>query len=145
MHNTTTTPADRILSAMEDAERLVPHAFENQRIMSQELNRKRLLAALGNPIAEGAEFGQPLLRSCDPALPGQPLILGLMAMDRQTSTADCERHTGYGYLSTLPDHRPGVHRLMVGMGASVVIYHVCGECRVELDEHYVEPRLVWDY
>jgi hypothetical protein len=137
------TIADHILSAIEDAERLVPHAVTNQRIMSQELNRKRLLAALSNPVTDGAEFGQPLLRSCDPMLPAQPLVHGLMALDRRTQTADCERHTGYGFLSMLPTHVPGVHRLMVGMGASVVMYHVCPECRADLDAYYAD--LVWDY
>lgn len=136
------THSDTLLNAVEDCERMLPHGVANAALVmggGDTPTELRALAALGNPIAPGAESEQPLLRTCNPNMEAMPLVLALMNLSRR-SNAVCERCTGYDSRKLHP--RTGDHRLTLVLGASAVLVHVCDTCRAELDASC--NGLVWD-
>lgn len=134
-----------LLNVIEDAERLLPWAAPNAAIATADvLSEKRMQAALGNPISSDVDptVPQPLLRTCAPGNVAFPLIAALTYVpEHRSESAVCERCIGYG--ESQRHYRPrGTHRISVPMGASVVLYHVCDECKATMDERV--PGLVWE-
>lgn len=119
-------------SAVEDTARLVPHGVANAAALdANELVSSRLAAALVGPVADGADDGQPLLRTCDPTLPAFPLVMALMLLE-PSSVPVCEVCARRG---------PATNRLTVVAGASAVLLHACDKCRKRLDRNH---DLIWD-
>lgn len=127
-----TVHADNILSAIEDAERLVPWARDNDDVQMFGTLATVVRRALNGPVPAEVAFGTPLLRQTDPTLCAVPLLEAVSDW-RMTGVSGC----------CLCDREVVcTDRLTVLAGASAVWMHFCPRCRDLLNETFA--GLHWD-
>lgn len=111
------------MSAMEDAEALVPWCAPNEAALADEKTSEAVLRALGGPVPDDCAVGVPLLRFATEGVPAMPLLEAVLEdpLPRHDSQS-CDRCGN--------DKRSINDRLWIPSGASVVVFALCWSCRV---------------
>jgi hypothetical protein len=128
-----TTHSDNILSAIEDAERLVPWARDNDIIVQAGGHLSKVVArSLRGHVPAECAFGTPLLRQTDTSLHAASLLSAVLDWKLTVDTKCC----------FCTAERVSRNRLTVLAGASAVWLHICDHCKPIMDETF--SGLHWD-